>query len=183
MRIVPIFAPYLYSFQFGSYPHDEFKRVFREWNDIVYLEDFFENNLQNLKQYPYGSHPTVEGAAFDTIDYAEELETKIHQAIQNVKLGKSSDLDSLFELLDDRKANYTVIDETKAKKKWLRLYAIRVAKNKYIITGGAIKLTHKMNQGINTKNELTVLKYCHKFLNDNGIIDNSTGNIQMFKIV
>lgn len=54
---------------------------------------------------------------------------------------------------------------------WLRIYAIRVEPNVYIITGGAIKLTAKMQDREHTQRELDKLNACRDFLRVNGIFD------------
>lgn len=51
---------------------------------------------------------------------------------------------------------------------WLRLYAIRLGENCYIITGGAIKLTHHMRRD-HLQAELKKLKLVQTFLQNNDI--------------
>lgn len=54
---------------------------------------------------------------------------------------------------------------------WLRIYAIRIDPNVYIVTGGAIKLTAKMQDREHTQIELEKLNKCRNFLIDNGVFD------------
>lgn len=56
------------------------------------------------------------------------------------------------------------------RKSWLRIYAIRIAKNIYIISGGAIKLTQKMNND-DLRLELNKLEITKQFLIDKGLFD------------
>ena len=47
MEIITIFALHdqaLYSVKYSGQTFDEFDRLFDLWQDIQYLEDFFENN-------------------------------------------------------------------------------------------------------------------------------------------
>lgn len=54
---------------------------------------------------------------------------------------------------------------------WLRVYAIRVEKNVFIVTGGAIKLTPAMQDRPHTQLELDKMNKCRDFLKANGIFD------------
>lgn len=51
------------------------------------------------------------------------------------------------------------------------MYALRVDKNVYIITGGAIKLTQKMQDREHTNIELDKIDRCRRFLIERGIVD------------
>lgn len=61
--------------------------------------------------------------------------------------------------------------KSKAKRNWLRLYALRVDKNVYIITGGTIKLTQKMQDRKHTNIELGKIDRCRRYLIGRGIVD------------
>lgn len=50
----------------------------------------------------------------------------------------------------------------------MRLYAIRLDPNLYVITGGAIKLTETMNERDHTKNELQKLEQAAVWLKEIG---------------
>ena len=54
---------------------------------------------------------------------------------------------------------------------WLRIYAIRIEPNVYIVTGGAIKLTATMQEREHTQKELDKLNTCRDFLKQNGVFD------------
>ncbi|MDF1573166.1 MAG: hypothetical protein P1P82_16280 [Bacteroidales bacterium] len=82
-----------------------------------------------------------------------------------------ADLEEIFTPLSDYQSNDLKIDKRKAKSTWLRLYAIRVDKSVYIITGGSIKLTQKMQNRGHTMHELKKLESCKNFLIQKGIED------------
>lgn len=63
------------------------------------------------------------------------------------------------------------LNASKARQDWLRLYALRVDKHIYIITGGAIKLTRTMQERDHTKEELAKIKMCREYLINKGISD------------
>lgn len=51
----------------------------------------------------------------------------------------------------------------------IRIYAIRIEENTFIVTGGAIKLTRAMPEHPDTAEELEKIKKCKKFLQSHGI--------------
>lgn len=71
-----------------------------------------------------------------------------------------------------------VFDEEKAKgfrtsnhPSWLRLYAIKLEPQTYVITGGTIKLTQTMQERQHTLAELSRIEKVRNFLMDNGVVD------------
>jgi len=54
---------------------------------------------------------------------------------------------------------------------WLRLYAIKLDPGCYTITGGAIKLTHTMQEREHTLNELKKMEQVRNLLIEQGAID------------
>lgn len=54
---------------------------------------------------------------------------------------------------------------------WLRLYAIKLENGVYLVTGGAIKLTHLMVERNHTLNELIKMEEVRNYLMENGIFD------------
>ena len=55
------------------------------------------------------------------------------------------------------------------KRPLIRLYAIRIHKNLFIVTGGAIKLTYQMGEHEDTDKELEKLEKVRDFLKSNGL--------------
>ena len=80
-------------------------------------------------------------------------------------------MDSLFVNLDDREFRIIELAKQKSKRKWLRLYAIRVDKDTFVITGGTIKLTHKMEGRHHTIKELLKLDISWNYLKSQGVFD------------
>jgi hypothetical protein len=54
---------------------------------------------------------------------------------------------------------------------WLRVYAIRLEKNVFVATGGAIKLTRSMQERPHTQEQLDKLNSCRQYLLNNGLFD------------
>lgn len=78
-------------------------------------------------------------------------------------------LDSLFKPLHERN-DINELSKSKAKRNWLRIYALKAAPNVYIITGGSIKLTKAMNDRKHTNDELKKLESCRTYLLQHNII-------------
>lgn len=173
MEIVRIFAEHLYAIKYKLNDSDEFERLFDSWNDPEYLEDFFERNKEDLKG-GFFNITSVEDAVLETIKQANQLEQtlKYHSEIPNEGLPKS--LDKLFRPLN-KLIHESELAKSKAygKKRasWLRIYAIKVGYELFIITGGAIKLTEYMNEREHTALELRKLERVVNFLKEQGVID------------
>ncbi|HEY6907602.1 MAG TPA: hypothetical protein VI230_09030 [Ignavibacteriaceae bacterium] len=175
MEIVRIFElehQGLYAIKYENEDSDEFSRLFDLWQDIQYLEDFFETNKDDLVKSFY-SYISIEKAVLQTRDDAKELQ-KIILGVKNDG-NKKLFLDDYFKPLDNITYKPDELQKSKAygilEKSWIRLYAIKLDENYYLITGGSIKLTKKMSVRIHTQKELEKLNRCHAFLKENGIID------------
>lgn len=163
MEIIPIFAPHLYAI---SYPKsyttvwnkeicshfedeeigniDEFERNFELWSNPLYLYDYFEKNQVYLKD-KYWRAISFEDAARITKQKAFEFQKLLSE--------DSKDIESYFQPLDDRTICFSELIDAKSKYDWLRIYAIKIDSNKFLVTGGAIKLTHKMKDHESTRDE------------------------------
>jgi hypothetical protein len=139
------------------------------------LEQFFEENKDDLSKAGniFGTI-SVEDAINRTLSEASKFEKYIKRNIES----KSNDdfmLEDLFIPLDNSNKSILKYQKNKAYgvniRSWLRLYAIRLDFNKYIITGGAIKLTRTMNEREHTKKELSKLDKVKEYLKEGGIED------------
>ena len=96
-------------------------------------------------------------------------------------LNPHSDLELLFHPLENFRTSEVVLGKEKARLKrtirhssWLRIYAIKLSQGVYVITGGAIKLTLKMEERNHTKAELAKLEKVRRFLLNEDIIDDDS---------
>ncbi len=143
--------------------------LFQQWNDIDWLADFFASNKVDLERN--FQITSVDRAIYDTIIDAKELECMI------LDLAEDSDLDKLFRPLNNMRTSELLLGKEKAKGKrnahpsWLRLYALRLEKGVYLITGGAIKLTYTMEERSHTLIELERMEFVRNHLIDNGVTD------------
>lgn len=169
MKIVRIFDQCLFAFKFGE-NSNEFMRLFDYWSDIEQLEEFFENNKEDLNRSIWG-YISVADAIIRTVEDAQRLEDKLRKLSLQIETTHEG-LETLFKPLDDRQSQIDhLLNKSKAKQSWLRIYALRIEKNVYVITGGAIKLTHEMKDRNHTKEELLKIERCRNYLIQEGLID------------
>ena len=146
-----------------------FDSTFEKWFDVAWLKSFFESNADDLASFFHITN--IDQAVFDTLDDATELHCLI------LDLSPDTELDHLFRPLENWRAGEALLSRERAKghhfehPSWLRLYAIRLESNRYIITGGAIKLTATMKERTHTLHELERQNRVRDFLIAEGIID------------
>jgi hypothetical protein len=162
MKIVNTFVTGLYAFKYDEEESDELTRLLEDWNDIQFLENFFEIHQNDLKYFGID----VETAKEQTIYEVNQLEDFLYDLSYS-----SNKLDSIFRPLNDLEYKATILSKQKSKRKWLRLYAIKIESNHYAITGGTIKLTHTMQERLHTQIELSKLEKCRQYFQSQGIFD------------
>lgn len=172
MKIVRIFEELntLLSFKYDSEYDNEFERLFDLWNDTEYLYNFFEDNKEFLKD-SYWSDTSLSNIVTMTIELAGKFEDKILEFESFGVDEQRMYLETIFEPLSSTIYKERIITESKAKEFWLRIYALKVNKSVFIITGGAIKLTQEMKDHEATNKELKKLELCKNFLIENSITD------------
>jgi hypothetical protein len=162
MKIINTFVPGLTAFKFSS--KDELERNLAAWMDTKYLYEFFEKHKEHLTYFKVTS---VKVAVNITLREVEQIQEKLFELTQN----GDKQLDDLFQNLDDNEYREKLLSKQKSKQRWIRLYAIKIEPNHYVITGGAIKLVHKMNQSELTLKEKTTIEKCRNYLLERGVYD------------
>lgn len=149
---------------------DELTLLFRNWTNGDYLLDFFMEHFDDLKGYFHIER--LDEAVSDTFEDAEDLQELV------LDFPYTEHLDSLFKPLDITDAQSNELSREKARNwdrkrhaSWLRIYAIRLGPDVYVVTGGAIKLTRTMQEREHTALELQKLNRCKAFLKSNGVFD------------
>lgn len=168
MKIVSTFVEGLYTFKYDGQWLDELEKLFEEWSDIEYLETFFEKYENDLSYFKLD----INGAINDTINESIRLK----KLLLEISKRKSLTLDEVFRPLDNLENREITLSKQKVSRRWLRLYAIRIEANHYVITGGAIKLTHKMQDREHTQKELNKLEKCRNYLQLNDVFDTDSFN-------
>lgn len=172
MKFVRAIAGYnhLWAVRDEAKEADELTMLFREWSNANYLLDFFLANIDDLQGFFHVEK--ISDAIKDTMEDARALERLI------LDFPYTEQLDGLFHPLS--LADNRIHELTREKVRnwdrerhvsWLRIYAIRIEPNVYIVTGGAIKLTATMQDREHTQIELDKLNACRNYLQQNGIFD------------
>jgi hypothetical protein len=174
MKLIPIFVPDnsedgLWSIHLDGEPQNEFDKFFDLMNDIEWLHNFLERNKADLNSGFFGNI-TIGEAVLRTLEEVEQMENALYDYSEEGFAGGENNLQHLFKPLNNFEYAITVHQKSKARirKGWLRLYAIRLAENCYLVTGGAIKLTSDMKRE-HLQKELRKLEQAKLFLHSNGI--------------
>ena len=96
---------------------------------------------------------------------------KIYPTHVNRKKGKKKNKSKKKK---DNQKEKAKLKRIKRHSSWLRIYAIRLSEGVYVITGGAIKLTLKMEEREHTRQELVKLEQVREFLLSENIIDDDS---------
>jgi len=147
--------------------------LFDQWNDVMWLRSFFKKNWQDLTSY--FKITDINQAIEDTIEDSDRLQGII------MDISPDANLEELFHPLENFRTSDILLGKEKARLKrverhtsWLRIYAIKLSEGIYVITGGAIKLTLKMEEREHTKQELVKMEKVRSFLLNENIIDNDS---------
>jgi len=163
---------------------DEFSRLFEEWTDIEKLEKFFSENEEDLQRHHWGNI-TIEEAIFAVRKEAITLRKRFREISEEPSKERVESFIKLFKPLDLRLRNNDSFERKKVygtiRRSFLRMYALRIGTEMYLITGGAIKLTDTMQERKHTRKELDKLERCKQYFKDLGIIDED-GVIDLLEI-
>lgn len=180
MEIIEIYHDSLFAVRFDAKDSNEYEAAFSLWQDLDYLVRFFEENKSLVNtDFWKDTLPSVdsEDLAKSIVDESFDLLDYIQIIARNTANGKLPDFDVFFKELGGRK--YSHLREYIPQKSYgtasptmLRLYAIRLDKNCYVVVHGGIKLTHDI-QGTPSLNRELFPKIDNvlQFFRANGIID------------
>lgn len=158
----------LFSAKFVGEPEHEFSRIFRLWNDMEYLEGIFEEHYRDL--LGFWDYMEVSEAAEITRDDADQLERTILAVAQAGGYRRFDNLSMIFRPLHRGISKVESFEKSKARgfrrQSWLRVYAVRIDVNKFVISGGAIKLNRTMNEREHLVKELIKMEKVCQFLKE-----------------
>ena len=155
---------------------DELEYLEEIWNDTEYLLRFFTERKNDLAKGIYSKY-TVHEAVLKTINDANTLFDQLYEIAEKGFTDPTDNLSQMFQPLHERDKNLLQPYEQckaygiKIKDGWLRLYAIRLDHNTFIITGGGIKLVRTMQEDKLLDQELQKLKNTQQYLIEQGILD------------
>lgn len=157
----------------------EFRRLFDFWNDPVRLRAFFEAHEDDLKE-AYWDGISIDEAIEKTRKEAKKLEAILIEYAEEGKTTRHKNLSMLFKPLSDGKFEKEFEkDKVKVdgKKTWIRLYAIRIEANFFVVCGGAIKLRKTLNDRTYLLKELEKLKITRSYL-----MDEDNDELELFEL-
>lgn len=158
--------------------NDIFTVLFTEkWIDTEYIRNFLKTNIEDL------NNPFWRGLDLDAASQKIEIERDgFYELFNNINKRKNGfenvSLKDIFKELHKnihsistkedyfRKAKYDMFDSI------IRLYAIELEDETFVITGGAFKLSRTMERP-HLKHELKKLREVQSYLKTEGIIDES----------
>lgn len=155
----------------------EYDRLLCIWNNPKYLFDYFTSKKKYLDG-PYYNKIPVTDAGDMTQEYIDPFFDKLD----------SKNLEEVFQTLHDKPTDKDdnrykhKIKETKNNRNWLRIYAIRIEKNVFVITGGSIKLWERMDEDDATIIELEKIKMVKNFLAEEFICDLESLNAYVLEL-
>jgi len=159
----------LWAVRYDNDKDNALQRVMSQWSDAEWLADFFTQNIDDL--ISYFKITNIEDAIFQTMEDRDELACII------MDISPDANLDQFFRPLDNNRIREMLLGKEKGRphrKSWLRLYAIKLTAGIYIITGGAIKLTHTMQEREHTLQELERMEKVRNFLIREGVFDENS---------
>lgn len=83
----------LWAVRYDGCADNALYNIFDQWNDVVWLRDFFKENIKDLSSYFHISD--VNQAISDTIEDSDRLECMI------MDISNNANLDELFRPLDN----------------------------------------------------------------------------------
>lgn len=176
MEIIAIFPPYIYSIKYDDKEENEYDRLFDEWNDLTSILDFLMQHKEMLKASVWKKVSEPELAARQVLDEAEALELLFEELNRHTTNGKEPDFDSHFHYLDGKYKFELEYEPMKSygdeRPSLLRMYAIKMDRNTYLITDGGIKLGATIQESPGLKDHVIQnIDKVRTWLKENGIMD------------
>lgn len=162
---VEIIKGRLYAFHYEKDSCNILRLMLQKWNDTQELHTFFKTNK---KYFDDGDFFPINYNIHDFNDDIEndlsEIETFLEKAEK-----EQTNLEDYFIPLSKAESDERILTLTKRRSKLLRLYAIKIDENLYVITGGAIKLSKKTQDHKGTNYEISKLDFIRSYLKHIGI--------------
>jgi hypothetical protein len=158
MKIVDIFAYTLFSFHYQGEVDNEYDRLMDNWTDVSFLRSYAKKNkVGNINQF-----------VKDRLKDAEQIQDLLEEITTN-----NEPLEYYFRTLFDNESGAKILSLQKGKieKNGIRLYAIKIDENCFVITGGAIKMSQTMQDHPDSNEELKKIHRAKSFLQENTIVD------------
>jgi len=166
MKFVRICNNSLFAVHYPDKKNNELEILLENWRKTEFLYNYITQNPKNVP-----SDISKSGVVQKLQQEVFWIENLLHEITHN----NTFQLDNFFEPLVNELYLIEPISKQKGKvpyrKNHLRVYAIKIDINCFLITGGAIKFHHRMEHHPLTQLELTKLDQCKNFLKENDISD------------
>lgn len=177
MDIVQIYPDHLFSVRNEGEKSSEYEKILERLSDKDTVLGFFRENVNYLKNDFLGKYGlTPEAAAASVIDDVYELDKYIGILCENTERDNHPDLDDYFKFLDGQYAyelayipmkGYGIYSPT-----FIRIYALRIQPNVYVIVYGGLKLAKKIKDSPVLKdNVMKQITAARDFLQSIGVSD------------
>lgn len=167
--IIAIRKPYLYTIKFKDEKIDVFETFMERWQDYEFINNFFEENKKYFYA-PFWLGKDISEFRESIVEQLLDFEEELMNVVDKIENGSSVTLDDFFKPLRNDDFSHYPYQTTKAKNNdkpyCLRIYAVRLHSLHYVITGGAVKITPRMQDHELTRLELQKLEWVSSYLND-----------------
>lgn len=163
MKIVSIFVPCLYAFQFDDETENELQKALIQWRDTEYLFEFIQHHQADIP-----ANENQQLLPQKLIHDADQIDDILWEYAE-----EQIPLEQFFKPLHNQEYQAVVLSKQKGRyqRSYLRLYALKIDENCFVITGGAIKFTKLMEEREHTLKELQKLEQCRSYLQENDVFD------------
>ncbi len=165
MKIHRIFADILYASHFNGEKMNELRRLLTLWNDTEYLYRFVTENKSDVPK-----DITIGSLVYQLIENANEIDDTLNE----ISSEPERSLEEFFKPLDNQEYHIVELSKQKGRKNYLRLFAIKIDTNCFLITGGAIKFHHLNKDRPHTQKEMQKIDRCRNYLKDNNVFDSDS---------
>ena len=164
MKIVAIFAQRLFAFRYKDEADNEYNRLLDLWTDTEYVRNFLNANEKDIP-----NHKTKR----KFVEYIRQDAYSIDEQLIRITETTDQSLSHFFKPLHNNEYEFKILSLQKGRQHCLRLYAIKIDEDTFVITGGAIKLPlhHLMEDREHTRVELQKLERAKSYLRENGVFD------------
>lgn len=167
---------HLFSARYDGEELNEFDRLFLYWNDTEKVSTFMMANKHLLNDAIWKGLSDPNLAALRVSNESIVPREHLEALCANAAEGYVPDLDTYFKPLDIKHYNGMEYAPHKSyglsRPSLLRLYAIRLKANKFIVVDGGIKLCHTIQESPDLKDHvLKRIREVRRWLIDNGIFD------------
>lgn len=154
---------------------DVFNKIFNQWNDTKYLQEFFLKNQNDLRR-PIWEGISIDEAIDQVLNEAEAFEIELKGIELQLPGYENATFGDIFHQFHKNEFFLIKKNEQRFRKgrpdfqnPMLRLYALELEGGCFVVTGGAIKLVHKMEDSPELGAEIARLKRVEDFLRREGI--------------